>query len=60
MELFDKRGWTVIINDNLVSNALQLTAITIGLLTGVLGIIIDSVYDNWLSDVQNSGYVAFL
>ncbi len=34
--IFD-RGWTAIINDNLASNALMILALSLGLITGVVG-----------------------
>lgn len=36
MTLFQHRGWTVVINDNLVSNALGLMCFVIALLSGFI------------------------
>jgi len=44
INLFKQRGWTIIINDNLVGNALNLLVLAIGLLTGFLGVIFDYFY----------------
>ena len=39
LELFESRGWTTIINDNLVQRCLVLVALTIGTITGFIGIL---------------------
>lgn len=39
-DLFVKRGWTAIINDNLISNALALSTIVLGVMTSICGAII--------------------
>eukprot|EP01083_Nonionella_stella_P084200 233031_1 len=40
MKLFKERGWTVIINDNLVNNALGLMCIAISLLSGIAPVLL--------------------
>jgi hypothetical protein len=39
MTLFEQRGWTIIINDNLVSNALGLLSFIIALLIGITSVL---------------------
>jgi hypothetical protein len=36
MTMFNQRGWTVVINDHLIRNALALVSITIALLSGII------------------------
>ena len=38
MKLFNERGWTVIINDNLISHALFLMSLVIALMSAVVGV----------------------
>jgi len=40
MTLFQERGWTVVINDNLVRNALSLLSLVIALLSGVTSLLV--------------------
>lgn len=40
LELFEARGWTTIINDNLVQRCLVLVALTVGAITGFVGILL--------------------
>ena len=37
MTLFTRRGWTAIINDDLISNVLSLSTIALSVLTGIIG-----------------------
>lgn len=46
MTLFRERGWTVIINDNLISNALGLMCFVIALLNGLSVTFLDHDYEN--------------
>lgn len=41
MTLFNQRGWSVIIADDLVSNTLGLMSLSIGLLTGLIALIVE-------------------
>lgn len=43
MILFQQRGWTSIIADSMVENVLCMTSVGIGLLTGLVGIIVEGV-----------------
>ncbi|KAL7555376.1 hypothetical protein ACA910_022362 [Epithemia clementina (nom. ined.)] len=47
--LFRERGWTTIINDQLVVRALFLVSLVIGALTGCLGLAFAG-FTNWMSD----------
>lgn len=61
MSLFVERGWTAIINDNLVSRVLALVCIVIGLLTGCVGLLLARASPGWVSEFGNSATaVAFL
>ncbi|KAF0745148.1 hypothetical protein AaE_008432 [Aphanomyces astaci] len=40
MQLFDSRGWTAVINDDLSSTALSIGAFGVGVLTGVIGLVV--------------------
>ena len=46
MELFRARGWTAIITNDLVGYVLSFTAMVIGLLTGLCGLIIEVITSN--------------
>lgn len=49
MTLFEQRGWTVVINDNLVSNALALMGFIIAVLTlSVSSIIVGTANTSFL------------
>ena len=39
MNLFEQRGWTVIINDNLISHALGLMCFIIALISGIVSLV---------------------
>jgi hypothetical protein len=49
-----ERGWTIIINDNLVLRVLGLMSVLMGFLTGCFGLIIASIKSSWLEDFGNS------
>lgn len=49
MTLFQARGWTTIINDDLISNTLGLMSLVIAALTGFVGISILALEPSWLS-----------
>lgn len=58
--LFQQKGWTVIINDDLVSNTLSLFCLVIGLLTGAVGLIMDETNPSWFEGFKEAGMgVAF-
>lgn len=59
--LFVDRGWTAIINDDLVVRVLTLVSIVIGLLTGCVGLLLASVRPGWVDEFGGSSTaVAFL
>ncbi len=39
MTLFEQRGWTVIINDHLIGNALGLMSFIIALISGIVPVV---------------------
>jgi len=53
MQLFRDRGWEAIIADDLVSNALFLVSIVVGLVTGSVGLILASLTD-WFDGQDES------
>jgi len=65
MTLFRNRGWDVIIADDLVGNALGLTALMVGCLMGSIGLVLENStdwFDAFGSDFSQAGafLVAFL
>jgi len=62
-DLFQSRGWTTIVTDDLVSNALSLVILVDGLITGLLGLALTQI-DSWFvddKDVEISGFlIAFI
>jgi hypothetical protein len=42
-ELFEKRGWTMIVSDDLVPNVLFMISLTIGGVTGMLAYALDQI-----------------
>jgi biotin transporter BioY len=60
VSLFQQRGWTTIINDDLVSRVLTLFNIVLALLTGCFGLWLNSVKPSWLDEFGSSAiFVAF-
>mmetsp|Transcript_19967 Transcript_19967/g.36233 ORF Transcript_19967/g.36233 Transcript_19967/m.36233 type:complete len:101 (+) Transcript_19967:1379-1681(+) len=45
MELFQARGWSAIISDNLVNRLLSICILVIGLLTGVASTIVSFIFE---------------
>lgn len=61
MDLFNYRGWNTIISFDLVSGALGMASLVVGMLTGLIGLIVQSVNSSWFDAFGDaSGYVAFL
>lgn len=56
MTLFRARGWDNIIADSLVSNALFLTSLGVGLITGGIALAIDATQPSWF-DSQGIAFV---
>ena len=48
-ELFSERGWTNIINDQLVRRALLLVSFVMGAMTGCVGILLATIKPDWLA-----------
>ena len=53
MELFQARGWTTIITDNLIHRSLSLVSIVIGALSGVIGMLLAKA-TGWTSTIFGS------
>jgi hypothetical protein len=62
MSLFAQRGWSTIINDDLVMNVLSLMSLVIGGLTGCVGLALAAAHKSWVSEFpdKNSLWVPFL
>jgi Plasma-membrane choline transporter len=54
MELFRARGWTTLINDDLVTRVLLLLNIVIGILTGCVALMLSNHYTNWLIEFNGT------
>ena len=53
-ELFQQRGWTMVVNDDLVSRVLQLTSIVVGLGTAAAGVVMVQWHPAWTSSSTDS------
>ena len=62
MTLFQSKGWTTIITDDLVENVLFMMNIVLGLITGVIGLLMTTMDDNLFANLQveNTASVGFL
>jgi len=61
MQLFANRGWTTIINDQLVYRVLNLMTLVVAGLTGCVGMLIAYCIPGWVDSLGDSRYiVAFL
>ena len=58
MELFMNRGWTNLINDNLVYRTLALINFVVGALTGCTGILVAFLIPSWVDAFGDSPYIA--
>lgn len=60
--LFQNKGWTTIITDNLAENVLFMISIGIGLVTGLIGLILASIDKNIFAGIgyENPGTVGFI
>lgn len=60
--LFQNKGWTTIITDDLAENVLFMMSIVIGLITGLVGLIVASLDQNIFANlnVENPGSAGFL
>jgi len=50
-ELFKRRGWTAVINDNLIDFVLTITSLVVGVLTSAVGLLIVYSQRHWFSDL---------
>jgi len=61
MSLFSNRGWEAIIADDLVSNALFLVSLVVGLVSGGVGLIVAATTDYFPNQSQaNENYLCFV
>jgi hypothetical protein len=62
MSLFSERGWSAIVNDDLVMNVLSLMSVMIGGLTGCVGLALAAAHKSWVSEFpdKDSLWVPFL
>jgi hypothetical protein len=58
-ELFERRGWTTIVSDDLVPNALLLTSLVIGGVTGLFAHLIENLENLSFSNIGQPGMVSF-
>ena len=49
MALFKNRGWSAIINDNLIQNVLSLGSVVVGFIVGMVGFAIPLMSGDWIS-----------
>jgi Plasma-membrane choline transporter len=59
-ELFEKRGWTTIVSDDLIPNVLFLTSLVMGGLTGCFSYIMAQMYNITLISLPDPGISSFL
>lgn len=60
MTLFQQKGWSIIISDNLVSNVLSLFCLIVGGLTGCVGLVMNEIEPSWFAGYGSSAMgVAF-
>ena len=62
MTLFKAKGWTVIVNDNLISNALALFNLVVGACVGLFGLLMYDANPEWFdsfSDITSVELAAF-
>ena len=59
VELFRSKGWTTVITDDLADRVLLMMSIGVGVLTGLVGLLVGSVYPGLLEDfgVEDGGGV---
>eukprot|EP00956_Cyclotella_meneghiniana_P028355 scaffold65591_cov47-Cyclotella_meneghiniana.AAC.1 len=53
MRLFKNKGWTVIVNDDLISNVLALFNLVIGCLTGFFGLLLYETQPQWFESFSD-------
>lgn len=62
IQLFQNKGWSAIVADNLVDNVLFMVSVGIGLITGLIGLVIAQTDENIFANlnVQNPGGTGFM
>lgn len=62
IQLFQNKGWSAIVADNLVDNVLFMVSVGIGLITGLIGLVIAQTDENIFANlnVQNPGGTGFI
>jgi len=58
--LFKNRGWEVIIADDLVANALFLVSLVVGVISGGIGVLIESGTDVFDISIDNAEVIVFV
>lgn len=58
-ELFEKRGWTMIVSDDLVPNVLFLTSLVIGGVTGCVAHFVSQLYNLSITSNEDPGVSSF-
>jgi hypothetical protein len=53
MTLFRQKGWTVIVNDDLISNVLSLFNLVVGALVGLLGVMMKETNPEWFETFED-------
>lgn len=59
-DLFDKRGWTTIVSDDLIPNVLVMTALCIGGVTGCFGYFLAGLDGLHVTSLKEPGMVSFV
>ena len=54
MTLFNQKGWSIIISDNLVSNVLSLFCLIVGGIVGCVGLIMNETNPSWFEGYGSS------
>ena len=54
MTLFNQKGWSIIISDNLISNVLSLFCLIIGALVGCVGLIMNEINPSWFEGYEGA------
>jgi hypothetical protein len=53
-QLFQQRGWTVSVNDDLVARVLKLASLVVGLCTAAMGVVLVKVHPSWTQDYSDA------
>ena len=59
-ELFEKRGWTTIVSDDLVANVLLMFSVVVGGVTGCFGMLIQGLGEVEVSSLHEESFTAFV